>query len=281
MLLWLGLGAAFIQPLYFWLHTRTNAVLRDPSVPHNEAIALFFAALPSFLLPLLIFLPSWLNMDTFQHHGYIAAFLGSPFAIVVSCLTVVGLLIPWHGLESKKDPKRPHIDHPWIVSTFTLVGILSAVVHIGCIGVSLWSSDPDFSLARVYFPSPGKMHSFVTDPVITFGANGTASWSPLPAAYHTLYEGYHLFTQLDYAVVACACLVFTHWTLHNRGGDVVKPDHTLSSTEFRDLVLLVLGGLTIGPGAAGSFALAAREKKLRLAAIEDSSSTGGESRKIK
>jgi hypothetical protein len=249
-------------------------------VPHNEAIALFFATLPSFLLPLLIFVPSWLNMSTFQHHGYIGAFLGSPFVIVVSCLTVVGLLIPWHGLASKKDPKKPHVDHPWIVATFALVGILSAVVHLACIGVSLMSSNPDFSLARVFFPSPAKMHSFVSDPVMTVGANSTMSWSPLPAAYHTLYEGYHLFTQLDYVLVHASCVVFTHWMLHNRGGDIVKPDQTLGATEFRDLVLLVLGSLTIGPGAAGSFALAAREKKLRLAAMEGST-ISAEGRKTK
>ncbi|KAK0644428.1 hypothetical protein B0T16DRAFT_495253 [Cercophora newfieldiana] len=266
MLLWLGLGAAFIQPLYFWLHTRTKAVVRDPTVPHNEAIALFFAALPAFLLPLFLFVPPWLGMSTYSHHGYIGAFLGSPFLIVVACLSVVGLLIPWYGVVAKKDAKRPHVDKPWIVATFVLTGVLSAAVHLGCVYASLTSSNPDMSLARVFLPSPSKMHSFPSDPV-TLGlapdGTNTTLVSHLPAAYHTLYEGYHLFTQLDYAVVSAACVVFAHWMLHNRGGEKAVRGATMSSTEFRDMVLLVLVSLVIGPAAAGSFAFAAREKKIR------------------
>lgn len=288
MILWLGLGAAFIQPLYFWLHTRTKAVKRDPTVPHNEAIALFFAALPSFLLPLMLFLPPWMNLSTYQHHGYIGAFLGSPFLIVAACLTGVGLLIPWHGVVSKKDPKQPNVDKPWIVATFAFVGVLSAAVHLACVVTSLTSSNPDMSLARVFLPSPSTMHSFTSNPVVLqhwAGANNTDAipTSPLPAAYHTLYEGYHLFTQLDYAVVSAACVVFAHWMLHNRGGDPVKPAATMSQPELRDLALLVLGTLTIGPAAAGSFALAAREGKLRQAAQQPglASRGSGATRKTK
>ncbi|KAJ8124050.1 hypothetical protein ONZ43_g143 [Nemania bipapillata] len=265
MILWLGLGAAFLQPLYFWLHTRTKATVRDPTVPHNEAIALFVAVLPSFLTPLLLFLPTWFGLDTFQHHGYIGLFLASPFAIVVSCVTVVGLLAPWYGFVSKKDPQRPNADKPWIVATFTLVGILSAIVHLGCIGTSLYSTGRDLSLSRVYLPSPGKMHSFAAG---LASGNETLA-SHLPAAYHVLFEGYHLFTQLDYAIVSAACVVFTHWMLHNRGGDRVKVGMTMSAVELRDLLLIVLGTLTIGPGAAGSLALAVREGKLRKLAMSD------------
>lgn len=270
MLLWLGLGAAFIQPLYFWLHTRTKAIIRDPTVPHNEAIALFFAALPSFLLPLFLFVPPYLGMSTYDHHGYIGAFLGSPFLIVVACLSVVGLLIPWHGVVAKKDAKKPNVDRPWIVATFVLTGVLSAAVHLACIYTSLTSSSPDMSLSRVYLPSPSKMHSFASDPVVlglaSDGTNTTVV-SHLPAAYHTLYEGYHLFTQLDYAVVTAACVVFAHWMLHNRGGEKVVPGTTMNSKEIRDFVLLMLGSLVVGPAAAGSFAFAAREKKIRQAGL--------------
>ncbi|KAI1126926.1 hypothetical protein F5Y10DRAFT_202617 [Nemania abortiva] len=268
MILWLGLGAAFLQPLYFWLHTRTKAVVRDPTVPYNESIALFVAVLPSFLSPLLLFLPTWFGLDTFQHHGYIGLFLASPFLIVFSCLTIVGLLAPWYDLVSKKDPKNPNADKPWIVATFVLISVLSAIVHLGCIGVSLSSTGRELSLSRVYLPSPGKMHSFATG----ISSNVTLA-SHLPAAYHVLFEGYHLFTQLDYAVVSVACVVFTHWMLHNRGGDRVKAGMTMSAVELRDLLLIVLGTLTIGPGAAGSLALAAREGKLRKLAMSDAQKT--------
>ncbi|KAI8630519.1 hypothetical protein F5Y19DRAFT_48546 [Xylariaceae sp. FL1651] len=274
IILWLGLGAAFILPLYFWLHTRTKAVVRDPTVPHNEAIALFLAAIPSFLPPLLLFLPPWLGMSTFQHHGYIGLFLASPFFIVMSCLTGVALLTPWYGLVAKKDPNNPHSDKGWIKATYNLVGVLSAAVHLTCVAISLTSSDRDLSLIRVFAPSPGKMHSFDTAVSLVGGGGNVTLASSLPAAYHVLFEGYHLFTQLDYAVVSAACVVFTHWMLHNRGGDRTKAEATMSGAEVRDLALLILGTLTIGPGAAGSFALAAREDRIRQA-------YSGDERKVK
>ncbi|KAK8012297.1 hypothetical protein PG991_009672 [Apiospora marii] len=282
MVLWLGLGAAFLQPLYFWLLTRSKATVRDPTVPYNEAIALFIAALPSFLTPLLLFLPSWMGMSTYDHQGYIGAFLASPFLMVVACLSVVGLLSPWHGLESKKDPQRPNADKSWISATFKLAGLLSAAVHLACVYVSLTSSNPDVSLARVYLPAPRTMHSFTSDPVVlpSFGNPGLNATSgpilsPLPAAYHTLFEGYHLFTQLDYLICSAACVVFTHWMLHNRGGDRVrKASAPMSGAELRSLAVLVLGAVVIGPAAAGSFALAARETKLRREGEAGSVSNG-------
>lgn len=254
MILWLGLGAAFIQPLYFWLHTHTKDTIRDSTIPHNEAIALFFAALPSFLLPLFLFAPPWLNLSSYQHHGYIGLFLGSPFLIVVVCLTAVGFLTPWHGLVSKKDPKKPNIDKPWIVSTFILVGFLSAGIHLTCIGVSLFSSNPDMSLSRVFLPSPSKMHAFTPSSDLN---------SSLPPAYHILYEGYDLFTQLDYLIVSAACVVFAHWMLHNRGGDAPEIGAIMTDIELRDLLLHALGALLVGPAAVGSFAFAVREEKIR------------------
>ncbi|KAK7953542.1 hypothetical protein PG996_014435 [Apiospora saccharicola] len=273
MVLWLGLGAAFLQPLYFWLLTRSKATVRDPTVPYNEAIALFIAALPSFLTPLLLFLPSWTGMSTYEHQGYIGAFLASPFLMVVACLSVVAILTPWHGLESKKDPQRPNADKPWISATYKLAGLLSAAAHLACVYVSLTSSNPDLSLARVYLPAPRAMHSFTADPVVL-----PTSWSPslknatsgpilssLPAAYHKLFEGYHLFTQLDYLICSAACVVFTHWMLHNRCGDRVRKASSvpMSGAELRSLAVLVLGTLVFGPAAAGSFVLAARETRLR------------------
>lgn len=282
MILWLGLGAAFLQPLYFWLLTRSKATVRDPTVPYNEAIALFVAALPSFLTPLLLFLPSWTGMSTYEHQGYIGAFLASPFLMVVACLSVVGILSPWHGLESKKNPQRPNADKPWISATYKLTGLLSAAVHLACVYISLTSSNPDLSLSRVYLPAPWTMHSFTTDPVVlpsswnrSLNATSGPALSSLPAAYHKLFEGYHLFTQLDYLICSAACIVSTHWMLHNRGGDRIrKASAPMSGAELRDLAVLLLGALVIGPAAAGSFALAARETKLRPEGETGSGSRG-------
>lgn len=257
MVLWLGLGAAFLQPLYLWLHTQSKAVVRDPTVPYNEAIALFVSALPAFLTPLLLFLPTYLGMSTYQHHGYIGAFLGSPFLLVLSCLLVVGLLIPWHGTVSQKSKTAPNADKPWIVAVFVLVGILSAGVHLICVATALSSGNPDMSLHRVYVPTPGRMHS-VWQPT-----NNSTSPAKLAPAYRALYEGYHLFTQLDYIIVSLACLVYTHCMLQSKAGDSVKRGQFISAAELRTLCLLGLGSLVVGPAASGSFALAIREGRLR------------------
>ncbi|KAI1822775.1 hypothetical protein F4861DRAFT_375373 [Xylaria intraflava] len=263
MILWLGVGAAFIQPLYFCLHMRTKAAIRDPTVPYNESIALFMAVLPSFLVPFLLFLPTWLGLDTIQHQGYISLFFASPCLIVAAYFIGVLLLSPWHGLVSKKDMKRPNIDKPWIIATLALVGVLSAIVHVGCIAASLSSASEDLSLGRLYLPSPGKMHSFTTD---RKDSNATLM-PPHLVAYHVLVEGCHLFTQLDYAVVSAACVIFTYSMLHGHEGDGMGTGMSMSASSFRQLLLMVLGAFIFGPGAAGSWMLAAREDKLRKLAM--------------
>jgi hypothetical protein len=69
-------------------------------------------------------------------------------------------------------------------------------------------------------------------------------------------EGAHLFTQLDALVLSSACVIFTHHLLQS-----ATPPKSRDS--MRDMWKNILGTVCLGPGAAGSFALAAREWRLR------------------
>ena len=40
MVLWNAMGAAFVQPFYFYFITQSKAASRDPTIPLNEAVAM-------------------------------------------------------------------------------------------------------------------------------------------------------------------------------------------------------------------------------------------------
>ncbi|KAF9884960.1 hypothetical protein FE257_000870 [Aspergillus nanangensis] len=248
IVLWNAMGAALVQPLYFYSICQSDATLRDATIPLNEAIALFITTVPSMLVfPLFLFAPSWLGYDTWTHHGYIATFLGSPFLMVVICLVCIGLQFPLHGLVSLKDPRRPNADRPWVVAAFLFTGLVSGAVHVYTLVQSVLNPAQDASIARLFFPSPGR----VASPVVTDSAQ--------PAAYLILMEGYHLFSQFDWIGVALACVLYVH-VLLNKVDGAKEIGH---AAEWQRLAYLLVGSAIIGPGATGSVALAVREYRLR------------------
>ena len=253
------MGAAFVQPFYFYFITQSQAASRDPTIPLNEAIALFITTLPTVLFPLFLFAPAWFKVSTWDHQGYIAIFQGTPFLIVAICLISIALMLPRYGLVSKKDAKNPNADKPWIVASFLMAGTIAAAVHIFTVFHSLNSSDPDLTLARLFIPSIGKVNSFSAA-----AHNSTlASAGPSPKG-RVLLEGFHLFTQFDLIVVALSCIVFTHYLLSNlpkAGAKMISDEPHLAG--IGELGYIALGAMIFGPGAAGSWALALRESRLR------------------
>ena len=253
------MGAAFVQPFYFYFITQSKAVSRDPTIPLNEAIALFVTTLPTVLFPLFLFAPSWFKFSTWDHQGYIAIFQGTPFLIVAICLISIALMLPRYGLVSKKDAKNPNADRPWIVASFIMAGTIAAAVHVFTVVHSLNSSDPDLTLTRLFIPSMGKVNSFSV-----VAHNSTlASAAPSPKG-RVLLEGFHLFTQFDLIVVALSCIVFTHYLLSNlpkAGTKMISEEPRPAAME--ELAYIALGAIIFGPGAAGSWALAIRESRLR------------------
>ena len=199
------------------------------------------------LFPLFLFSPSWLGWDTWSHHGSIARFLGSPFLMVIICLLCIAIQYPRHGLVAAKNPRAPNEDRIWIVASFLFTAAVSTAVHLFIVFNALTVPGHDASLARLFWPTPGK----VSNPV------GTGSLQP--RAYLTLLEGYHLFSQFDWIVVSLACVLYAHLLLGKADG---------RTTEWRRLVWLFLGSVVIGPGAVGSMALAVREYRLREVGVK-------------
>ncbi|EEP76515.1 predicted protein [Uncinocarpus reesii 1704] len=259
MILWNATGAAIIQPPYFYCIAKSKATSRDPTIPLNEAISLFMTTIPALLCPLLLFVPVWLNYSTWSHHGFIAIFHVSPILVILIFIAGVIILLPRHGLVSKKDAKNPDADKPWIVASYVTAGIVSSVVHIATVLTSLRTVSSDATFARVFIPSPGRANLFPS-----WFPNPASTLSGLPTKYVELLEQYHLFTQFDLIVIALSCIVFVHALLPNTRGDDAKfGPKTKAAIEKRELAYLFLGTLVIGPGGAGSFALAIRESRIR------------------
>lgn len=140
-----------------------------------------------------------------------------------------------------------------------MAGTIAAAVHMFTIIGSLRSTNPDTALACLFIPSPGKVDHVSRQPM-----NATFNSTILPPKYQVLLEGYHLFTQFDWIVVAISAVVFTYYLLSNSArGTTESALQQIKTVESRALVYLALGTIVFGPGAAGSFALAVRESSLR------------------
>ena len=68
--------------------------LYDSEIALHEAIALFAVTLPIMATPLLLFVPAWLGLTTWQHHSYIAMFQSSPLVVTAAFITLSTALKP-------------------------------------------------------------------------------------------------------------------------------------------------------------------------------------------
>ncbi|WEW58625.1 hypothetical protein PRK78_004093 [Emydomyces testavorans] len=266
IILWNANGAAIFQPPYFYFIARSKAVSRDPTIPLNEAIALFITTIPTLVAPLLLFVPAWLNYSTWDHHGFIAMFHGTPILIVIIFMVGIISLRPRHGWVSKKDVKNANVDKPWIVASYVTAGTIAAIVHLYTIISSVTTTDPDATFARLFIPSPGKTNLFPA-----WFPNSSPTLPALPPKYNEIMEQFHLFSQFDWIVVTLSCIVFVHYLLSRAEEDDDRKKDSrkeMSVVEMRELAYLILGTLAVGPGAAGSFALAVRESRIRERTVD-------------
>jgi hypothetical protein len=237
--MWNFAGAAFITPIYFYMICSSAYTARDASIPLNEARGFPPTVVANFLFPLLLFVPAWDSWSPQDHQGNIAFYHLTPMLMIV---TVVLFSRPGTSLtvfETPKDKQAPNQDVPWVVGSFIATGIISAAVHLCILGMVLFaSSTTDLTLSRIFWPSPEKVYT-----------------AP-QGSYEALLEGAHLFTQLDALVVSTACVIFTNHLLQ-------KAPPSKARDGAQDIWKNILGTICLGPGAAGSFALASREYRLR------------------
>ncbi|EXM34311.1 hypothetical protein RAB80_011360 [Fusarium oxysporum f. sp. vasinfectum] len=238
-------GAAIVLPLYMYLLCRSKACLRDSSVPLHDAVAMPVTAVVMLLQPLLIFAPAWLGFDGSEtHHGLIALFQVTPIFVLGFYLGLLSIL-PRGPVTptSSKEAKR------WIVASLTLAGTVASAVHIYTVIGALRTHDSDASLTRLFVPAWG-----FTDPCTILRTTEGRS-----GEYAALLENLHLFSQWDWTVVCLATVASVHLFLCRRDG--LKVDKSTSPHEVQELVYLAVATAVLGPGGAGSFALAIREAR--------------------
>ncbi|KAF5688683.1 Zn 2cys6 transcription factor [Fusarium denticulatum] len=239
-------GAAIVLPLYMFLLCHSKARLRDSSVPLYDSVAMPVTAVVILLQPLLIFAPAWLGFDGNEtHHGLIAIFQLAPILVLSFYLGLVSILPQGPATPTScKEAKR------WIVASLILAGTVASAVHIYTMIGALRTHDSDASFTRLFVPVWG-----FTDPgTILKSTEGKSE------EYAALLENLHLFSQWDWIVVCLTTVVAVHSFLSRRDG--LKVDKSTSPHEVQELVYLAISTAVLGPGGAGSFALAIREARI-------------------
>ncbi|GKU06436.1 hypothetical protein FLAG1_09236 [Fusarium langsethiae] len=240
-------GAAIVLPIYLYCVCRSKARLRDPVVPLHEAVALPIITVVMLLQPLLIFAPAWFGYSGSEtHHALIALFQVAPVIVLGLYVGITSLLsyhFPATSLSSKEYKK-------WISASLILAGSVASAVHIYTLTGALFTRDSDVSLTRLFVPTGG-----FTDPIKTLVSNEN-----LLAEYAALLENLHLFSQWDWIVVCLTSVVYAQLLLSRREG--LKVNKPAVPYEAQEMIYLTIATVVLGPGGAGSFALAIREARI-------------------
>lgn len=244
-------GAAIILPLYLYAVCSSKARVRDASMPWHEAAAFPLTTLVILLQPLLVFAPAWSgNGGSSLHHGCIALFQVAPILVMASHLSLVAILPRKYTGTTQSSVKE---GRKWVVASLILAGIVASAVHFYTSVGSLLTQDTDASLLRLFLPARG-----FEDPYESLMKKEVTS-----VEYAALLENLHLFSQWDWIVVCLTTIVFAHLLLSRKDGvEKMKSKGTSSPNEFQELIYLTIATVVLGPGAAGSFALAIREARI-------------------
>ncbi|CAI9633216.1 hypothetical protein GT037_000016 [Alternaria burnsii] len=242
MFLWNMAGAAVVTPLFFCLLAKSAYTTRDCTIPLNEARGFPPTLVVNALFPVIMYAASWLGWSAHTQQSLVAWYHLNPMLMIV---TVVLASRPGTSLTQFETPKRksaPDEDAPWIVASLVATGVLSAAVHVSVVLSALAASftrNTDLGILRLYVPSP---RSVFAQPRGSMAA---------------LVEGAHLFTQFDWIIVAAACFIITNHLLEKSAPRLTE------KAKKTALLWNLLGTVALGPGAAGSFALAVRENRMR------------------
>ncbi|RYP64002.1 hypothetical protein DL771_008973 [Monosporascus sp. 5C6A] len=189
--------------------------------------------------------PTWMGCSTWLHHGYIALFQAGPIITTIFHIALASIL--------PREPATPKEAKKRAVASFILAGTVASTVHLYTMVGALLNHDRDASLTRLFIPTRG-----LTDPIMALPSTTSGSMS---AEYAALLENFHLFSQYDWIVVCLASIVFRHLLLSRQDGTTEKKTSS-SRIENQELVYLCLAATLLGPGVAGSFALAIREARI-------------------
>jgi len=232
-----GFGAAIILPIYCFIHLRSSPTKRDNALPLNEAKALAATTALGSLIPLILMLPPLVDCRIEQQQAFIALFQITPLLFVTIQYIAVHLITIF-----RKNIDHSDADKPFVLQCYIFAGICSATAHVYALAVSLFTRNPATAFSRVYIPSPANVD---------------------PSAPSKITEGAHLFLQYDWIIINLTCILYAYLLFEPhlktrapfKSYVNVRPDLEKQMA----LLLIALTTVTLGPGAAVSFAFAARE----------------------
>lgn len=243
-MIWQAFGAAISLPLYFarhldWLN-QTSVQPQAVSEASSQAVPFSFAL--GAIVPAVIgLLPAWIDpstRSTERHQNILAAWQPDPLWVSMIQQLVVALLCR----HAKSDERK---SYRWARFSFLLAAASSAIGHLYVKTVILTSTDWIHRFTRMYVPFLSKGPSETTD---------------------ILVHGPWLFLQYDLIIISLSSLSWGYSLVRR-----LRPNG--APTRLTLVAYLLLGTLTIGPGATVSLLLFWRERQLqRLRDIKEASS---------
>ena len=233
--LWQCFGAAISLPLFYlthleWLQTRC---FRYAPVPLSSAKALPISFALGGLIPAIIGMwPTWYHRSTTAHQNILASWQPDPIWVSIFQIAATNLFRWWSDSASQRDLGKASW---WVKMSYAMAAASSAFGHVYVMVIISFSGDPSLRFMRMYFP-----HLFS-------GPQGTG--------HNILMRGPWLFLQYDFIIISLSSLSWAYLL-------VSKMD---SNTGMRDtwiMPLIVVGTLTVGPGATVSLLLYWRETQL-------------------
>ncbi|KAI0114569.1 hypothetical protein F4776DRAFT_638043 [Hypoxylon sp. NC0597] len=233
-ILWQCFGAAISLPLYYALHVSwANQSKTFRSTNADLARAIPFGFLLGAIVPAIIGMaPTWngpesRNAETHQN----ILFAWQPDPIWVS-LIQTGIIAATRSTVSRDNGTS--IAQKWTGISYLLAALSSALGHLYTMGSVLTKPNPIATLTRMYVPFPFSGPAGATD-IFTLGP-----W---------------LFLQYDLIIISLSSLSWAYIMLARASNGKGLSHGSLA-------LIMLVGSLTIGPGATVSLALLAREKLL-------------------
>lgn len=164
-LLWNGLGAAVILPIYAYFQLRNEP--QQQNILPNDAKALIPALVVASYLPsILAVAPPLVAREPYDHQTTIGYFQLTPLALAALHYVLSRLL-----KQSKS--AKPSSDLPWIRGALAFAGVVSSIAHIYALAGALLSSGVRRS---VYFGVSNAQASAATVDKIALGAAFFLQW---------------------------------------------------------------------------------------------------------
>ncbi|KAI0157189.1 hypothetical protein GGR52DRAFT_565590 [Hypoxylon sp. FL1284] len=233
-LLWQCFGAAISLPLYYAVHVSSGAIHgASANARHlHKARAIPFSFLLGAIVPAVIGMaPTWQEPESRSpttHQTILAAWQPDPVwvSLIQASLAWIFSQFPSRGDE------KPKV-YACIRSSYLLGALSSATGHLYTVARVMSSENEGTNFWRMYVPFPGLL-------------NGPSGVSGI------LIRGPWLFLQYDLIIIGLSSLSWAYYLLSQTRG--------LSGTGL--MLAMLVGAVTIGPGATVSLALYAREKSL-------------------